>query len=45
MRATLAKNLRKAHNVRTMPVKKNDEVIVVKGFIYYFFNNYYEFYF
>eukprot|EP00828_Plagiopyla_frontata_P044896 TRINITY_DN749_c0_g1_i5.p1 TRINITY_DN749_c0_g1~~TRINITY_DN749_c0_g1_i5.p1 ORF type:complete len:142 (-),score=0.43 TRINITY_DN749_c0_g1_i5:4-429(-) len=31
MRATLSKNLRKTHNVRSMPVKKNDEVTVVKG--------------
>ena len=31
MRATLAKNLRKTHNVRSMPIKKNDEVSVVKG--------------
>ena len=31
MSATLSKDLRKKHNVRSMPIRKDDEVIVLKG--------------
>ena len=31
MSATLSKDLRKKHNVRAMPVRKDDEVTVIKG--------------
>lgn len=31
MSVTLSKDLRKKHNVRSMPIRKDDEVTVLKG--------------
>ena len=34
MSATLSKDLRKKHNVRSMPIRKDDEVVVLCGILY-----------
>ena len=34
MSASLSKDLRKKHGVRSLPVRKDDEVVVVRGSLY-----------
>jgi large subunit ribosomal protein L26e len=40
MSAHLSKDLRKKYNVRALPVRKDDEVAVVRGFIKNFLNRF-----
>jgi large subunit ribosomal protein L26e len=39
MSSHLSKDLRAKHNVRSLPIRRDDEVIIVRGRINYFLHN------